>query len=103
MEHAERLKAISERLKQTYHAEKVILYGSHATGLATPDSDIDLLVVAPAKERFFDRMAKVLSLIRDLRRGLPVSPIVLSPEELKERQRLNDPFIREILQTGVVL
>jgi predicted nucleotidyltransferase len=103
MEHAERLKAISQRLKETYQAEKVILYGSYATGEATSESDIDLLVIAPAKERFFDRMAKVLSLIRDLRRGLPVSPIVLSPEELAERQRLNDPFIHQILQTGVLL
>lgn len=103
MEHAERLKAISERLKQAYHAEKVILYGSYATGQATSDSDIDLLVVAPVKERFFDRIANVLSLIRDLRRGLPVSPIVLSPEELEERQKLNDPFIHQILQTGVIL
>ena len=103
MQHAERLKAISERLKQAYHAERVILYGSYATGQATEHSDIDLLVIAPTEERFFDRMARVLGLIRDLRRGLPVSPIVLSPDELSERQKLNDPFIREILETGIAL
>ncbi|MBM4046023.1 MAG: nucleotidyltransferase domain-containing protein [Planctomycetes bacterium] len=103
MQHADRLKAIGERLRRAYHAEKVILYGSCASGRATEDSDIDLLVIAPSSERFFDRMATVLRLIRDLRRGLPVSPIVLSPEELAERQKRNDPFIREILDTGVAL
>ena len=34
----ERLRKISERLKEKYGAEKVILYGSYATGEATEDS-----------------------------------------------------------------
>jgi predicted nucleotidyltransferase len=37
-----RLHMISERLKKEYQAEKIILYGSYATGEATEDSDVDL-------------------------------------------------------------
>jgi predicted nucleotidyltransferase len=99
----ERTKAISERLKKEYHAEKVILFGSYARGEATKDSDVDILVIAPTSERFFERMAKVLELVRDLYDGLALSPIVLKPEEVSERLRIGDQFLQEILEEGVVL
>ncbi|MBI2357707.1 MAG: nucleotidyltransferase domain-containing protein [Deltaproteobacteria bacterium] len=98
-----RLRTIGKKLKKEYRAERVILFGSHARGDATEDSDVDLLVVAPTKERFFERMASVRRLIRDLRNGLPVSPIVLTPGELEKRRQAGDPFVREILETGVSL
>ena len=98
-----RLRRIGKKIKQEYRAERVILFGSHARGDATEDSDVDLLVVAPTKERFFERMASVRRLIRDLRDGLPVSPIVLTPGELEKRRQAGDPFVWEILETGVSL
>ncbi len=98
-----RLKKISERLKKSYNAEKVILFGSYARGEETEDSDVDLLVIAPRKERFFERIASTKRLIRDLRNGLPVSPIVLTPEETKKRQQIGDQFIIDILENGVSL
>ncbi|PJB49372.1 MAG: hypothetical protein CO103_05980, partial [Chloroflexi bacterium CG_4_9_14_3_um_filter_45_9] len=47
----ERLKKVAERLKNDYQAEKVILFGSHAKGEATWESDVDLLIIAPTRER----------------------------------------------------
>lgn len=94
---------IAERLKREYRAEKVILYGSVARGEATIHSDIDLLVVAPSEEPGYQRMATVKAVIRDLSRGLPVSPIVLTPDELERRLKDGDPFVREIVQSGVEL
>jgi predicted nucleotidyltransferase len=99
----ERLQMISERLKREYQAEKVILYGSHATGEATEDSDVDLFIIAPTKERFFERMATVRRLIRDLRNGLPIAPIVLTPGEVEERRKVGDQFIIGILEEGLTL
>lgn len=99
----ERLKKISERLKKEYNAEKVILYGSYARGEETEDSDTDILVIAPANERFFERRAKVLEIVRDLYEGLALSPIVLRPEEAKKRLEMGDQFIRDILENGVNL
>jgi predicted nucleotidyltransferase len=99
----ERLKKISERLKKEYLAEKVILFGSYARGDATEDSDIDLFIIAPTNERFFERMAAVLALVRDLYKGLALSPIVLRPEEVEERLRIGDQFVQEILEEGVEL
>lgn len=99
----DRIKAISKRLKKEYKAERVILFGSYAKGKATEDSDIDILVIAPAKERFFERMATVKRLIRDLRDGLPVAPIVLTKQEVEERVKIGDQFVKEILEKGIEL
>ena len=102
-ETSKRIQTIGSKIKREYRAEKVILFGSYAKGNVTEDSDVDLLIVAPTKERFFERMASVRRIIRDLRDGLPVSPIVLTPRELETRTKLGDPFVREILETGVPL
>jgi len=98
-----RLHMISERLKKEYQAEKIILFGSYATGDATEDSDVDLFIIAPTKERFFERMATVRRLIRDLRNGLPIAPIVLTPGEVEERRKVGDQFIIGILEEGLTL
>ncbi len=99
----ERLQKISKRLKKEYNAEKVILFGSYTTGTAKEDSDVDILVIAPTKERFFERMASVRRIIRDLKDGIPVAPIVLIPEELEERKKIGDQFIIGILGEGLHL
>jgi len=87
-----RLREISKRLKEEYHAQEVILFGSYATGKATKDSDVDLFIIA----WFFERMATVKRLIRDLRNGFPVSTIVLTLMELEKRKKAGDQFVRHI-------
>lgn len=99
----ERLQKISERLKKEYYAEKVILFGSYARDEATEDSDVDILVIAPTNERMFERMATISKLIRDLRNGIPISPIVLTPEELTQKLDKEDAFIQTIVEEGIVL
>lgn len=99
----DKLKEIAERLKEEYKAERIILFGSHATGEATEDSDVDILVIAPAKERFFERSAKVLELTRSLYAGFGLSPIVLRPEEVEQRLKIGDQFIQGIIDNGVEL
>lgn len=99
----ERIRKIGERIKKEYRAEMVILFGSYARGDATKDSDVDLFIIAPTKERFFQRMATVRRLIRDLRNGLPVAPIVLTAKELEKRKAAEDPFIEEVLAAGIPL
>lgn len=98
-----RLIDISRRLKEQYGAQVVILYGSHARGEANEDSNTDLLVVAPTTEDFFRRMATAQRLIRDLRHGIAVSPVVLTSEAFAARKAANDPFVETILQEGLSL
>lgn len=98
-----RIKAIADRLRIAYHAQTVILFGSSARGEASDDSDTDLLVIAPTQERFFERSATVLGLVRDLYSGLALSPIVLTPDELRQRLDRGDPFVKEIVGEGVTV
>lgn len=99
----ERLKAIADLLKKKYGAKRVVLFGSAARGEATEHSDIDLLVISPTTEKFYERMASVLKVVRDLSRGMPLAPIVLTPEEVKARLDRGDQFVEEIVSTGVDL
>lgn len=94
---------IAERLKRHYRAERVIVFGAVVRGDATIRSDIDLLVVAPSTEKAYLRMAAVKALVRDLSRGLPLSTVVLTPDELKQKLTDEDPCVREIVQSGVEL
>jgi predicted nucleotidyltransferase len=99
----ERLKTIADRLRRNYGAVRVILFGSVACDTATEHSDIDLLVIAETGERFYERSASVLRTVRDLSYGLPLAPIVLSPQELQARLDRGDQFIAEVVGTGVDL
>jgi len=94
------LRRVSDQLKRKYRAQKVILFGSYAAGKASRHSDVDILIIAPTKERFFKRLASVKRLIRDVRGGLPVSPIVYTPEEIEKRKGAGDQFILEIIEKG---
>lgn len=97
------LKAIADPLRDRYGAERVLVYGSVARGTPTEHIDIDLLVVAPTTERFFERMGSALAVVRDISRGLPLAPIILTQEELDLRLQRCDHFIQDILDTGVDL
>lgn len=97
------LKAIANRLRESYGAERVLVYGSVARGDQTEDSDIDLLVIAPTTERFYERMGSVQALVRDLGHDMPLAPIVLTPEELATRLDHGDQFVEEMVLSGVDL
>ncbi len=42
-----KLAEIVRRLVDAYRPERIYLFGSHARGEATPDSDFDLMVIVP--------------------------------------------------------
>lgn len=44
------LAAVLERLIAAIHPERVYVFGSQARGEATPDSDVDLLLIVPHSE-----------------------------------------------------
>ena len=94
------IKKIAERLKFDYQAERVILFGSYARGEEQEGSDVDLFIIAPAKERFFERGARVRRMVRDLSKGIPFSPIVLNRNEVNQRLKIGDQFVRQILEQG---
>ena len=94
------LSRIVNVLEERYHPEIIILFGSHAYGTPTDDSDIDLLIVMETDTPFHERYAEVSGLIREARRGWAVSAFVITPTELEERMDVGDQFIAEVLSKG---
>lgn len=60
-----------------------------------------VLIIKDTKERFIDRMVQIYKIV-DFRK-IDLSPFVVTPEELKKRIELGDPFFEEILSKGEVL
>lgn len=94
---------VVEKLKAEYKPEKIILFGSHAYGKPTEDSDIDLFIVKDTNKKRIDRFVEVSELIYDLDRFISISPLVYTPREVTERLALGDYFIKEILTKGKLL
>lgn len=95
---------IVEGIKTKYNPEKIILYGSFAYGVPDENSDIDLLIIKETSERPLDRMTLIHRIVDIRDSSYPaLSPIVLTPEEIRQRLKIGDQFIEEILAKGEVL
>lgn len=93
-----RIKDLAMQLREMLPVREIYLYGSFAKGEIHEGSDIDLLIVGDFKERFFDRIGRILDLT-----DLPVEPLVYTPEEFKELRDSRNPFITEVLKTAIKL
>ncbi len=81
---------------------KIILFGSYASGKSTSNSDLDLLIVMPTRQRWSNRIRAMNAIFPD--RTLPMDFIVRTPQEVRERQTSYFcPFTREILKKGRIL
>jgi predicted nucleotidyltransferase len=83
-----------------FGAEKVLLFGSYATGSEQLDSDVDLLVVLSHKGRSVDKSVEIRM---KLRPQFPVDILVRSPEKVRQRLAIGDDFLQQILDNGKVL
>jgi len=93
--------AIVERLVASYAPERIILFGSRATGSAGPDSDVDLLIVKETGHPPNDRQIEVERMLAD--RTIPLDVIVYTPDELRKLYALGSPFIEDVMEHGRVL
>jgi predicted nucleotidyltransferase len=91
---------VCRRIAEEFKPEKIILFGSHAYGQPTPESDLDLLVVMPYEESYFLQAMKIR---RRLGLVTPMDLLVRTPEELQYRLDIGDRFMREIVERGKVM
>jgi len=94
------IQSLVRKLVREYGAERVILFGSRATGQAGEDSDADLVVIKETALPFFDRLREVANICR-WRHAFEV--LVYTPAEFTEMSRTSS-FIRdEVLGKGRLL
>lgn len=94
-------RTIADRLSRTFGAQKVLLYGSRASGSAGVDSDYDLLVVADIPGNPRERAATVRRALRDL--DVPLDVLVYTPREWDEHRASPYSFAHHLDRTAVVL
>ena len=96
------LEEMTRRLAAEFQPEAVILFGSHAWGQPSADSDVDLLVILPG-----DTPPQVQDESRAYRclRGLPVSKDILlkSRAQVERYRRVPASLERRIMEHGKVL
>ena len=97
----EEISKILNQLINLYKPQKVILFGSLAMGQMHEGSDIDLFIIKnDVPELGVDRIRQLDGMIKY---GLATDFIVYKPQELAQRLKIGDPFIKNILDNGKVL
>ena len=80
------LNEVVRRVLTVARPDRIILFGSAATGQMTRDSDIDLLVVEPGPANGRDRSVKIRRALGDVQ--YPVDVIVMSSERFEETKNI---------------
>jgi predicted nucleotidyltransferase len=92
---------ITRQIIEKYKPEKIVLFGSAARGEVDQVHDLDFLVIKKDVPYYgIDRIRELDGLIE---RTIAVDIFIYRPDELEERLRMGDPFIRMILEEGRVL
>ena len=93
------IRRFARQVVERFHPDKVILFGSYAYGRPHVDSDVDILVVMPARNQI-DQAVRI-SLAIDP--PFPLDIIVRTPKNMRWRLEEGDSFLQEIVSRGKVL
>lgn len=96
---AETLSEISRRIAAQLHPEQIILFGSHAWGTPTEDSDVDLLViVSDSDESPHKRAVRVHRALRGI--PVPCDVIVRTRAEVERANPIRSSLLYRALTEG---
>ena len=85
----------AEVVRGVFDCQKIILFGSYATGNPREDSDIDIAVVFPNYDSRFVRQVELMKLTRHI-------DTRIEPHPFQENEFvLSNPFVNEIMKYGM--
>lgn len=94
------IRLIAKKIKEKFNPQKIILFGSYAYSTPRKGSDIDLFIIMDTNIP----NRKQASLIRmEIDDSIPIDIIVRTPEQVEERIKLGDFFIKHIMERGIPL
>jgi uncharacterized protein len=90
-----------DRVVERFRPTRVVLFGSHARGGASADSDVDLLIVMPLAG---SRLATAVEIRKALRGfGVAKDLVLLTPEEYERKKRIPGTIAWPAEHEGIVL
>jgi len=95
------LQEVVERVLKIAQPERLVLFGSRARGEASPNSDLDLLVVQESSEPRYRRSVPYYTALADL--PVEVEVVVYTPDEVKAWQEVAQAFVTTAIREGRVL
>src|SRR5712671_2764040 len=87
------IRRYARAIAEEFHPDKIILFGSYAYGTPHQDSDVDLLVVMPAR----DQHSQAVRIRWRLAAPFPLDLVLRTPEEMKWRLEEGESFLTTIL------
>jgi predicted nucleotidyltransferase len=93
------IRDFARRVAERFDPERIILFGSYAYGQPHADSDVDILVVMPARNQI-DQAVRIDLACEPC---FPLDIIVRTPENMRWRLEEGDSFLREITSRGKIL
>jgi len=83
-------------IARKFQPQRIILFGSYASGTATRDSDVDLIVVMPYRGSATDQVVRIRGLAEA---PFPMDLLVWKPGEMRRK----NSFTRTVLNEGRVM
>lgn len=95
------IEQIKNKIVENFTPEKIILFGSQATGEATKGSDIDLLIIMNTDENPYKRNLLVRRIFS--KRSFSLDVFVFTPDEEKIFRDVKGTIINTALTKGKIL
>src|SRR5437773_11165120 len=93
------IRRFARQVAERFQPEKIISFGSYAYGTPHENSDVDILVIMPARNEL-DQSLKIRLAVSA---PFPMDLIVRTPRKIDSRLKSGDSFHTEIVTKGKVL
>ncbi len=93
------IRRYARQVAERFQPDKIVLFGSYAWGTPHADSDVDILVVMPARNQH-DQAVRIRC---DVPAPFPMDLLVRTPKNLQWRLAEGESFHTEIMTKGKVL
>lgn len=97
----EKLDKLVNIIVENEHPNKIILFGSYATGNIDKNSDIDLLIIKKEVRSKVKEAQRIRRLLKDLR--MPKDILVITPEEYNFYKNESGSIFNYIEKEGVII
>ncbi len=93
------IRRFARKVAERFDPDRIIPFGSYAYGTPHADSDVDILVVMPAR----NQLDQAVRISLDIDPPFALDIIVRTPKNMHWRLEEGDSFLREIVSKGKVL